>query len=610
MIKQAIILAAGLGSRFGVRTEHMPKGFIEIDGVAIVEQSVQKLIAVGVEQIIIGTGFQAQFYEDLAKKYPCIITIHNENFANTSSMATLKCCQEFVYGDFLLLESDLIYDIVGLNVLKNDPRQNVILVSGTTNSHDEVFLESDNNSVLIKVSKDKSQIPNPFGELVGISKINQNTLQKMCEFFDACQNPKIDYENVLAEISTRFQNIFLHKIEFYAWAEIDDEIMLKRAIKEIYPRIKENEQLRNPRREILLNPGPATTTDSVKFSQIVADICPREREFGDLMQWICRELTKLVANENEYSCVLFASSGTGADEAMISSCINKNQRQKLLIIDNGAYGARLAKIAEIYNLNFEVFKSSTQEAINLNALERIIQNENFSALAFVYHETTTGLLNDAKAICQIAKKYHLVTIVDAISAYAGMPMDLAELQIDFMAATANKHIGGMAGVSFVIAKNYELEKIKNYAKNSFYFDLYAQYEYFFKHQQMRFTPPVQSLYALRQAIIEIKNETIARRFQRFCDCHQILLNTLTKLNLKPLVDLQNQSRFITAVLEPDLPKYSFDAMHDFAKQQGFTIYPGKLGEINTFRIANMGDIKIQEMQDFCNVLEKYMQSIK
>lgn len=608
MIKQAVILAAGLGSRFGKRTENMPKGFIEIDNVAIVEQSIKKLISIGIEQIIIGTGYKKEWYEKLASKYPCITTVYSKNYEKTSSMETLSICAPLINGDFLLLESDLIYDIIGLNALKNDARENLILASGKSNSHDEVYLECDKNGALIKVSKDKSKIENLAGELVGITKLSKIALNQMCEFFKTCDDKKIDYENVLENISKQNSNIFIKKIEYYAWAECDDETMLTRAINEIYPRIKENESLLNIRREILLNPGPSTTTDSVKYAQIVPDICPRENEFGDLMEWISNELTNFVANKDDYTSILFACSGTGANEAMISSCIKPNT--KLLIIDNGAYGARLAQIANTYNINTKVFKSSTYEPLNIKALENEIKSDEFSAIAFVYHETTTGLLNDAKSIALLAKKYGLTTIVDAISAYAGMPINLNELQIDFMSATSNKHIGAMAGVSFVIAKNSELEKIKEYSKNSFYFDLYSQYKYFLKHHQMRFTPPVQTLYSLRQAIIETKNETIQKRFDRFCACHKILLETLKALDLKVLIDEKYQSHFITAILEPNLPKYSFESLHDYAKKFGFTIYPGKLGDISTFRIANMGDIKEQDMKNFGIILKEYLKSIK
>ncbi len=608
MVKQAVIMAGGLGSRFGGRTKAMPKGFIEIEGKAMVERSVQKLIASGVEKIIIGTGHCHEYYDELAKKYPCIKTVCNENYQNTSSMGTLEVCAPYITDSAYLLESDLIYDSIGLFVLRNDKRKNVILASGKTNSEDEVYLEADENGILKGVSKNKAEIKTVAGELVGISKVSKEFLDKMVRFYDETrkENAKIDYETVF-KIIAKEDPIYVHKVEYYAWTEIDDEAMLERANTLIWPRIKENEELRNVRREVLLNPGPSTTTDSVKYAQIQADICPREKEFGNLMEQIAEDLTSLVAATAEYTTVMFGCSGTGADEAMISSCVPPNG--KLLVVDNGSYGERLAKIASVYNIDMDVFKSSAYCPIDLAALENQMKSKKYTTFAIVYHETTTGLLNDVAKICSMAKKYGMTTVCDAVSAYAGLPMNLSELSIDFAAATSNKHIGGMAGVGFVVCKKSELLKQKDYPMRNYYLNLFDQWQYFEKTKQTRFTPPVQTLYALRQAILETKQETVEKRYERFTECWKILVQAVKDSGLKMLVSEENQSHFITAILNPKTEKYDFNAFHDIARENGFTIYPGKLGNIDTFRIANMGDIKPLEMERFTKIMKDYMKSI-
>ena len=608
MIRQAVIMAGGLGSRFGSRTQEMPKGFIEIDGVPMVERSVQKLIAAGIERIIIGTGHCNEWYDELAKKYPCITTVKNEDYVNTSSMGTLAVCAPLVTEDCYILESDLLYDAAGLFVLENDARKNVILASGATNSEDEVYLAADKNNILTKVSKNKADISEVAGELVGITKVSYPLLQAMVNLYKSkSELKKIDYEHVLEQLAGKDFPIYVRKIEYYAWTEIDDEAMLARAEKSIYPRIKENEELRNVKREVLLNPGPSTTSDSVKYAQVVADICPRELEFGNLMENIAEELTAFVASPKDYVTVMFGCSGTGADEAMVSSCVPPDG--KLLVVDNGSYGARLAQIAKVYKEDMTVFKSSTYEPIDIAALEAEFKTGKYTTFAIVYHETTTGLLNPLDVICPLAKKYGLTTIVDAVSAYGGMPMDLEKLGIDFMTCTSNKHIGGMAGIGFVVCKKEELLKQKDWPMRNYYLNLYDQYKYFLETKQTRFTPPVQTLYALKQAIIETKQETIEKRFERFTECWNILVKSLKEIGLKMLVKEEFQSHFITAILIPETPKYNFDALHDYARSFGFTIYPGKLGNINTFRIANMGDIKPVEMERFCKVLREYMHSI-
>ena len=246
MIKEAVIMAGGLGSRFGGRTTEMPKGFIEIEGIPMVEISVKKLIEAGVEKIIIGTGHCSEWYDRLAKKYPQIKTVRNDNYLNTSSMGTLQVCAPFIDDSCFLLESDLIYDKIGLAVLNNDKRNNVILASGKSNSHDEVYLGADDNFKLTEVSKDKSIIPEPAGELVGITKVTKQALDKMCAYYEQNKErlAKLDYEGALKRISTAGNEpVYVRKIQYYAWTEIDDEAMLDRALNKIFPRIKENEYL-------------------------------------------------------------------------------------------------------------------------------------------------------------------------------------------------------------------------------------------------------------------------------------------------------------------------------------------------------------------------------
>lgn len=612
MIKEAVIMAGGLGSRLKNKTESMPKGFLEIGGMPIVEQSVQKLLACGIEKIIIGTGHCSEYYDKLAQKYPAIQTVKNENYAQTGSMGTLEVCAPFVTSDFLLLESDLIYDSIGLFTLINDERKNLILASGATQSGDEVYLQADSNLCLTGISKNKEALQSIYAELVGITKLTKAALNTMCSYAAShhADIPKMEYEQALLE-TAKTERIAIKKIEYFVWREIDNEEHLDTAVKTVYPHIAENEALRAVRREVLLNPGPATTTDSVKYAQVAADICPRETEFGDLMQWLCDEL-KLFAlaphtDPAEYETVMFGCSGTGADEVMVSSCVPDTGR--LLVIDNGSYGERLAKIARVYKIPMDVYKSSTYKPIDLEKLEAEFKTKKYTHLACVYHETTTGLLNPLHIICPMAKKYGMVTIVDAVSAYCGMPMDLKSLGIDFMASTSNKNIQGMAGVGFVICNKAELEKTKDYPMRNYYLNLYDQYAYFAKTHQTRFTPPVQTMYALRQAVLETKRETVQKRYERYTECWEVLVKAVKKLGLKMLVKEEYQSHFITAILEPETPRYGFEALHDFASEHGFTIYPGKLGNINTFRIANIGDIQPEEMRRFTVKLEEFMHGI-
>ncbi|MDR1505751.1 MAG: 2-aminoethylphosphonate--pyruvate transaminase [Treponema sp.] len=620
MITQAIIAAAGMGTRLKDRTAAMPKGFIEIGGVPIVEQSVKKLIASGIEEIIIGTGHCAEWYEALAKKYPLVTLVHNPDYAETGSMGTLALCAEKAKGGVLVLESDLIYDSAGLFVLHNESRDNVILASGPTKSGDEVYLEAGENQVLLGNSKKKEELHSVYAELVGITRLDKNVLDAMVYYCRAhrTSQPKMEYEAAMSAVSRDALSqapaipgsapVYIRKLEYYQWREIDDEVHLAMAAESVYPRITENESIRQPRREVLLNPGPATTSGGVKSAQICADICPREQEFGAVMRWIVSELSLMAGKKGSVETVLFGGSGTAADEVMISSCVPEGA--KLLILDNGAYGERFSKIAASYSIPHDVYKSSGYALPDTDDIKKRLSDGAYSHFALVYHETTTGLLNPAPELCRFCRERGITTIVDAVSAFAAIPIDMDDDGFDFMASTSNKNIQGMAGAAFVFCRKEALEKTREYPMRSYYLNLWDQYSHFAKTGQTRFTPPVQTLYALRQAIIEAKNETIPRRYRRYGECWKILVLAVKELGLSMLVDEQAQSRLITAIVEPEDAAYDFNAFHDLARLKGFTIYPGKLAGANTFRIANIGDIQPEEMAAFTAVMKDYMSRIK
>ena len=358
------------------------------------------------------------------------------------------------------------------------------------------------------------------------------------------------------------------------------------------------------KRNILLNPGPATTTDSVKYAQVVPDICPREKEFETVMAFCSLEITKLVADTKDYTTVLFGGSGTATVEAILSSVIAENG--KILIIDNGAYGKRMRQMAHIYKIDTVVFESSSIQPIDLQSLEKMIQSHpHLTHLAVIHHETTTGLLNDLTSIGALCKKYNLSFIVDAMSSFAAVPIHLKAMNIDYLAASSNKNIQGMAGIGFAICNKSALENTKNIAPRNLYLNLYAQYEYFEKTHQTRFTPPVQTFYALKQAIIETQKESIEGRYKRYSTSWETLLKGLNRLGLQYLIDKKYHSKITVSIIEPDSKQYNFNKMHDYLLERGFTIYPGKVNDYNTFRISTIGQIDYRDIENFLATLKDF-----
>lgn len=361
------------------------------------------------------------------------------------------------------------------------------------------------------------------------------------------------------------------------------------------------------KRNVLLNPGPATTTQTVKEAQVVPDICPREQEFGDLMQEVAAGLTKIVADTKRYDTVLFGGSGTAAVEAVLSSVIGP--QDTVFVINNGAYGSRMCQILDTYHISYVEMCSSPFEPLDIKKLETLLEKhqEHFhiTHLAMIHNETTSGLLNDVETIGTIAHKYHLQMIVDAMSSYGAIPIDMEKMGITYLISSSNKNLQGMAGISFVVANRKALLDTARYPKRNYYLNLYAQYAYLKEHNQLRFTPPVQTFYALRQALRELQQETVAGRYQRYTRNWETLLDGLAELGLSTLVAREYQSHIITTIPYPDWENFDFEQMHDYLYERGFTIYPGKVSDTPTFRVANIGDLQQEDIEAFLSALEGY-----
>lgn len=356
---------------------------------------------------------------------------------------------------------------------------------------------------------------------------------------------------------------------------------------------------------ILLNPGPANTTETVKRAMTAPDICPREKDFGQVLLRVRDELTRVVHAHDRYTTVLLGGSGTAAVEAVIASTLPADGR--LLVIDNGAYGARMAEIARAYGMAHDVERFGVGGFPDLDRIQQRLQSTRYTQLAVVHHETSTGMLNPVPEIARLCQEQRVEIIVDAMSSYAGMPIDIEALGIDFLAASSNKCIQGMAGLGFVVCAKQRLQAMQPIPGRSYYLNLASQHRFLEQTGQMQFTPPVQIVYALEQALAEFFAEGGATaRHQRYLRNWEALDTGMQQLGFRRLLPEAILSRILTAYLEPDHPNYSFDAMHDRLYAKGFTIYPGKGAQRDTFRLANMGAVNASDMLAFVDAMRDTM----
>ena len=356
------------------------------------------------------------------------------------------------------------------------------------------------------------------------------------------------------------------------------------------------------KRNVLLNPGSATTTDTVKMAQIVPVICPREKEFVSMMKQMRKDLVRIVHGDlNKYTSVLFCGSGTITMYVCINSLLPKGK--KILIINNGTYSMRAVEICEYYNLPFVNFDCPIDEIPDLNQVEQILKENQDIALVYTTHnETGTGILNPIKEIGFLVHKYSAVFIVDTISTYAMKPIDIEKDNIDFCMASAQKGLMAMTGLSFVIGNTELIKKSAAYPKRSYYCNLYMQYHFFETTGQMHFTPPVQTIYAARQALDEYFREGEESKWKRHSEVFEAIHAGLDKLGFKDIIRRELQAGLGVTVKYPDDENWSFEKVHDYCYKRGFTIYPGKTSAQNTFRLCALGAITKEDIEDFFVVL--------
>ena len=357
------------------------------------------------------------------------------------------------------------------------------------------------------------------------------------------------------------------------------------------------------KRNVLLNPGPSTTTDTVKMAQIVPDICPREKEFASLMKGLRSDLLKIVhADEEKYTSVLFCGSGT----INIDICLNSllPEGKKVLVINNGAYSSRAVEVCEYYGLEHINLKFPVDSLLDLDKVEEVLKNDKDIAVVYTTHnETGTGLCNPIRKIGALAHKYNAVFVVDTTSSYAMIPINMDEDNIDFCMASAQKGIMSMTGLSFIVGNKNEIIKSKDYPKRSYYCNLYLQYDYFEKTGEMHFTPPVQTIYATIQALKEYFAEGETAKWER----HQRIFNAIHKgldeLGFKNYIKRELQSGLVVSAIYPDDANWDFEKVHDYCYERGFTIYPGKISTTNTFRLCALGAIDEGDIVEFFKVLK-------
>ena len=355
-------------------------------------------------------------------------------------------------------------------------------------------------------------------------------------------------------------------------------------------------------RTLLLNPGPVTLSERVRQSLLQPDLCHRESEFYDLQDEArSRLLGVYKLDPNKWSAVLMTASGTGAVESMIASLVPREG--KLLVVQNGVYGERIASIAKQYGIEHAVHAGDWMCAPDFAEIKRRLTNEGpFSHVAIVHHETTTGRLNDLDEIGALCRNHGAQLLVDAVSSFGAETIEFERANIAAVAATANKCLHGVPGASFVIATN---EAIERAASRTYYLDL-ARLARMQAARNTPFTPSVHAYYAIVEALRELQDEGgLPARHARYAALAEQVRSGLAARGIASILPPEQSSVVLRAYGLP--PGIAYEPLHDLLKARGFVIYAGQ-GELSKrlFRISTMGDIAQADLDRMMRAFDELM----
>ena len=360
---------------------------------------------------------------------------------------------------------------------------------------------------------------------------------------------------------------------------------------------------------ILFTPGPLTTSASVKAA-MQRDLGSRDSQFIDVVAGIRAELLAIagVSKESGYDAVLMQGSGTFAIESVLGSVIPPEGR--LLVLANGAYGERILQIAERLKIAADIERWPENESPEPATVRRLLAGESpHTHVAIVHLETTTGILNPLDEIARIVRESGCQFVVDAMSSFGGVPLDLAALQPDFLVSSANKCLEGVPGFSFVLARREALESTLGFA-HSVSLDLLAQWHGLERDGQFRFTPPTHALLAFAQALQEHRTEGgVPARARRYRANREALLAGMRRLGFREYLAPERQSDIITSFRYPGDPAFDFDKFYRSLAARGMVIYPGKVSRADCFRIGTIGHIFPEQIQALVNEVESALQEM-
>lgn len=354
----------------------------------------------------------------------------------------------------------------------------------------------------------------------------------------------------------------------------------------------------------LLTPGPLTVTDRVRQAMDF-DYCTWDEDYKAVTQKIRHDLLQIAGVDPErYTSILLQGSGSYAVEACLSTFSYPGS--KFLILSNGKYGERMLQTADYQHLDYETYKVGYDEVHDPQVLDCLLDNNpDISHVMMVHSETTSGILNPIADIAQVAKAHDCFFFVDAMSSFGGVPIDMTP--IDALITSANKCIQGVPGFAIVIVRKDLIEASKGNS-STLSLDLFDQYQEMAKDGKWRYTSPTHVVMAFNEALKEFKERGgVEAQHARYQKNQELLQEGMEALGFTAYVPKENQGPIITTFLYPEGQTWDFQDMYHYIKERGYVIYPGKLTDVDTFRIGNIGEIYPEDIERVLDIFKAYME---
>jgi 2-aminoethylphosphonate-pyruvate transaminase len=362
--------------------------------------------------------------------------------------------------------------------------------------------------------------------------------------------------------------------------------------------------LPSSRDKLLFTPGPLTTSLSVKQAML-HDAGSWHFEFNAMVSRIREQLLAVagLSSAHGWEAILLQGSGTYGVEAVFQTCVPTNG--KVAVLTNGAYGNRIVQMLALARIDHLVLHAPENLPTDASALQALLETDKaITHVAVVHCETTTGIINPIQEIGAVVRAHNKSYVVDAMSSFGAVPIDFQAVGIDYLISSANKCLEGVPGFCFVICRRDALLACEGYAR-SLSLDLLGQLKGFRANGQFRFTPPTHSLLAFNQALNELEAEGgVTARGERYRRNHEALLTGMAEAGFSPYLPPQVQSYLITAFEYLKREGFSFDRLYRQLSERGFIIYPGKLTQVDTFRIGTIGRIFPEDVKQLTHAINE------